>query len=103
MQMQMMYGLSAVIASVDDHPVPLVKLLCSRQIGSRSHQMPKQRLMASQCLCLRDNVLFWDKEEMSRSLGVDVGKTDAELVFIDAVRRDFSGKNLTEQAVSIHL
>jgi hypothetical protein len=33
---------------------------------------------------------------MSRSLGIDVGKRDAELVLIDAVRRNYPGENLAE-------
>jgi len=53
-------------------------------------------------LCLRRYVLLGDDQYMGWRLWVDIGKTDAQLILIDAIRWDNAGYNLAKQTICGH-
>ena len=98
-QMQVVHSLPAIVACVHDDPVAIVQLLFACDLSRRGHQMAHQRRIFSQRLRRRANVLFGNDQQMRGRLRIDVGKADAEFVFVHAVGRNGAVDNLAEQTV----
>lgn len=96
MQVKMIHRLPSIFASIDDDAVAAFQLLASRQAGSGSQQMTKQRRMFSRRLRLRGDVLFGNNQQMSWSLRIDIRKGYAEFVFVHTVRGDLSIDDFAE-------
>src|SRR5260370_41285913 len=101
--MQMMDGLAAVVAGVDNDAIAAIEPLAPRKVRRGCHQVPKQRFVLGHSLGLRGNVLFGDDNQMRRRLRVDIREADAQLIFVYAVGRDGSGDNLAKQTIVWHL
>lgn len=83
-QMQMVDRLSAVFANVDHHPIACRKLLFARDLSDRPQQMAKQRAVFRSGLRQRSDVLARNHQQMHGRLRMNVRKSDALLIFIDA-------------------
>jgi hypothetical protein len=102
MQVKMMDSLPAVIARIHHHAISLLELLRARKFRRSRHQVAEQRLVLRQRSGLRDNMDLWNDEQVGRCLGIDVGKANAQLVFIDSVGWDVTRDDLAKQAVWTH-
>lgn len=101
-QVQVVDGLAALFPGVDDYAIAVVQLAGAGDVGSGGHQMAQQRSVFGGGLCLRGNVLFGNDQQMSWGLGIDIGETDATLVFINTIRGDLSLNNFAEQTIGRH-
>ena len=86
--MEVVDGLAALVAGVKHDTVAAVQLSSARSVGGDGQQMAEKGRIFGGCLGLRGDVLFGDHQQMSRSLWVDVGKDDAEIVLVHAVCGD---------------
>ena len=100
--MEMVYHLAAVFARIDDDAIAAIQLPRTGEIGSGRHHMPQQLSVFGHRLRLGDDVLLRNDEQVGRGLRVDIGKSDAEIVFKDTVRRNFALYDLAEQTVNWH-
>jgi hypothetical protein len=47
-------------------------------------------------------MFFWDDQKMDRGLGRDIPEGQELFIFVECICRDFTGNDLTEQAMFIH-
>ena len=99
MEMEMVYGLAAIVSGVDDHAIASIQLLPSGDLCCHSHEMPQQRSVLGQRLRLRRDVLFGNNQQVRRRLRVDIGKADAEFILVHSIGGDGAGDDFAEQAV----
>ncbi len=90
MEVEVVDGLAAVFASVEDDAVAAIQLSSARDLRRDGQQVAEQWRMFGGCLCLRGDVLFGDDEQMGGGLRTDVGEDDAEVVFVYAVCRNLT-------------
>ena len=98
-QMQVIHRLPPVVPCVDDDAITLIQLLFARNLSCRGQQMAHQRGVFGPRLRARTDVLFGDDQQMGRSLRTDIGKADAEFVFIHAIGWNSTVDDFAEKAV----
>jgi len=81
--MQVIHGLAAVFAGVDDGSITLDETLLAGDLSYHAEQMAKQRSICFCSLSQRANVLTRDDEDMNRGVRMNVGEGDALLVFVN--------------------
>jgi hypothetical protein len=96
MQMQVVHGLSAILAGVDDDAITAVELPAASQSCCGGQEVAQQGGVLGCGLGLRDDVLFRNNQEMNGSLWIDIRKTDAEFIFVNSVRRNLSFDDFAE-------
>lgn len=97
-QMEMVYGLAAVLADIDDHAIAGIKFFLAGDFGRSPQEMAEQSAVFGGRLGEGGDVLARNDEQMHRSLGVDVGEGEALLVLVDAGRGDASIGDFAEKA-----
>jgi len=97
-QMQVIHRLPTIITGVHNDPVAFAQLLIARNLASRSHQRSHQSHICSNCTCRRSNVPLRNDQHVCRRLRIDVGKTNAKFVFIDAACRNIPVDDPAEEA-----
>ena len=98
-EMQMVHRLPAIVACIRDDSITTIQLLFPRNFCRGDHQVAHQRSIFRERFCSRSDVLLGDNQKMCRRLGIDVGKSDAEFVFIHTVGGDCAGDDLAKQAI----
>ncbi len=98
-QMQVMNGLAAVRAGIDDQSMSVAELMRAGKVRSYGHQMPQQRRMFFRNVGKRGEMLLRDDEQMRRCLRVNVGKGDALGIFVKELGGDNAGDDLAEEAI----
>lgn len=98
-QMQVIHRLPPVVPCVDDDAITLIQLLFARNLCRRRHQMAHQRRVFGSRLRRRTDVLFGYDQQMGRSMRTDIGKADAEFVFIHATGWNSPVNDFAEKAV----
>ena len=102
MQMQMVDGLSAVGAGVDDDAISASEACVAGYLRRLREQMPEEGGVLFFGVCLRGDVLPGNDQEMGGRLGIDIGEDDAAFVLILSIGRNSAGDDLAEQAVRRH-
>ena len=77
MQVEVVDGLSAVRAGVENDAIAAVKLCGAGDFGGLSKQMAQQRRLRRLCLCQRGDVFLGNNQQVGRCLGVKVGEAEA--------------------------
>lgn len=99
MQMQMVYALGTIRPIIDYNPksfLPQSFLLCDWL--SRIQKMTKQALVTLICIWkpCQSTTLFWNQEEVHRTLGLNITKREALVIFVDYLGRNFLIDNLVK-------
>lgn len=100
--MKMVDRLTALFPCVHDDAIAAIQLSTLSNLRRGGHQMTQQRCMFGSRLCLRGKVEFGNDQQVGGRLRVDVGKADAEIVLVHAVRRNLAFYNLAEYTVAWH-
>ena len=103
MKVEVVDRLPPVVTRIDDDAISLVELMLASQVCGSSHQVTEQRLMIRNGLRLGCDVFLRDDEQMCGGLGIDIGKTYAELILVKTVRWYLSGKNPTKKTVGMQI
>ena len=98
-EMKVIHRLPPVVPRVDDDAITLIQLLFARNLCRCGQQMTHQRRVFRPRLRGRTDVLFGDDQQMGRSLRTDIGKADAEFVFIYATGWNSTVDDFAEKAV----
>ena len=98
-QMQMIHRLATIIAGVHDDPVAFAQLLVARDRAGRRHQRPQQPGIFSDALAVEAICRFGMISICVGRLRIDVRKTNAKLVFIDAACWNIPADDPAEEAV----
>jgi hypothetical protein len=96
---QVIYGLAAVLPGVDDETIAVVQLLLSRNLASQVQQVAEHRSVLRQSMCVRRDVLLRNDQYMHRSLRVDIRERERVLVLTQALGGNGTGDDLAEEAV----
>src|SRR5699024_8808850 len=101
MEMQVGYGLLALLSDIGDHPIAGARksqLLC--QLGDHCEDMPHNMGILLRHRTDRLNMGLGHHQEVGRCLGGDVIKSVAQVILVDPVAGDLPGNDLAEQAVA---
>ncbi len=99
--MEVVDGLAAVVAGVDDQAVPVGEAVCAGEVGGYGGEVAEERGVFLGDVGERGEVLLGDDKEVGGGLGVDVGKGDGLVVFMEALGGDGAGDDLAEEAVGV--
>ena len=100
--MQMRDCLSSQLLAIDDEPIPVLNAQFLGEFGGDDMQMAEERDVLFFEIGVSWDHLPGDDEHMSRRLGIDVSKSQALIVFINDVRRNFLVYNLRKKVVLKH-
>lgn len=98
-QVQVVHRLSSIVSRVHNDAITIVQLLFTRNLSRRGHQMTHQRRIFRQRLRSRPDMLFGNDQQMRGSLRIDIGKANAEFVFIHAAGWNSTVDDFAEKAV----
>jgi hypothetical protein len=93
--MQMVNGLSAVVACVEHQ----AKAIREFALGERSSFLQQMAKDFSRSFGYIGEVLFWDKQPVRGSLRVNVGERERLLVFVDGFHRDLVACDSAEETI----
>ena len=99
MQMQMVDGLSAIGAGIDDEPIAVLQLFPSGNLRGCGDEMPQHGGVFGDGLFGGGQVLLRNDQQMVRSLWVEVGKGKDKIVLVDAFDGNGAGSDLAKDAV----
>src|SRR5690606_5762857 len=96
-----MYGLTAVVAGIDDAAIAIAgeTLLFCNPAGSEQ-LLAHDRLILGLQVCHTGDVFFGNQQDVVRGAGIDVPKRIQMLIAVQAVRRNLSCHYPAEQAVT---
>lgn len=97
--MEVVDGLTAVRAGVDDQAVAAGEVLLPGDEGRGGEQLAEPWGFGGRGVGERGDVLLRDKENVRRCLGADVWEGQDVLVLIEARDGDCAGGNFAEEAV----
>ena len=100
MQMQVIYGLSAVGAGVDDDAKTVVEVLLLSDLFGCVEKLA-ENFAGGRSLRERRIMLFGDDQQVNRSLWINVWKCEDGIVFVHACDRDHIAGDLAEEAVGV--
>ena len=100
--MEVVDGLAAIRAGVEDDAIAAVEPICPRDFGGLGKQVAQQRRLRRPGLRQRRDVFLGNDQQMGRRLGAKVGEAEAQLVLVDALGRDAAGDDLSEDAIGTH-
>jgi hypothetical protein len=103
MQMDMVDALASVNASVHDQTIAPRKTLARGNIAGGSHQVTQKRGVLVRGVCVGRYVLPGYQQQMRRRLGMNVGKTEAEVVLIDPLNGNLCPCNFAEKTIIGHV
>jgi len=95
-------GLSRGGTIVKDHPEAINKVEFGGQLCAYPHHLTDKLLIFRLHERRSNNMFFGDDQKMDRRLGRDIPEGQELIVFVEFLRRDFTGNDLTEQAMFIH-
>ena len=96
---EMVDGLAAVRAGVDDETVPVVEVLLASNVTGRGEQVAEQGGVLGQGFGVRRDVALGDDEHVDGGLRMNVGEGQGVGRFVEARDRDGAANDLAEQAV----
>ena len=102
MQVEMVDGLTAIVAGIHYDTVATIELLSTRQLRGRSHQMSQNRGVRFGRVGHGGHMLFGNDEEVPGRLRMDVGKRKCMLVFEKTLRRNRAGNDPAEETIGSH-
>ena len=94
----MVYGLAAVFAGVDDHPITFREAFGTGDFGGGAEQVAEQSFVASPGIGERADMLAREDKHMGRRLRIDVREGVAELVLVEGFGGNASFDDLAEDA-----
>jgi len=100
--MQMRDCLSSQFLAIDDEPIPVLNVQFLGEFSGHDMQMAQERDVFFFEIGVSRDHLPGDDEHMGRRLGIDVSKSQALIILINDVRRDFLVYNLQEKVVLKH-
>ena len=100
--MEVVDGLAAVWAGVEDDAIAVIEPGGARNFGGLGKQMAQQRRLRRLGLRQRRNVLPGNYQQMGGRLGAEIGEADTQLVLVDALGRDAAGDDLAEETIGTH-
>jgi hypothetical protein len=98
MDVEVIYGLAAVVTGVDDDAIAVVEAFGAGDVGCYRDEMAEKRAMAGIGLGEGNNVLAGRNEDVHRGLGMDVSEGVAQVVLMDGRRRNGAVNDLAEEA-----
>jgi hypothetical protein len=101
MQMEVVNGLSAMLAGVDDDAIPARQVLSSCELGRSRHEMTEQLAVVGIGLTHGADVLAWNDEQMHGRLGMNIGEGVAKFILINGMGRNGSVNDLAKEAAHI--
>jgi len=99
MDVEVVDGLAAVGAGVNDQPVAISQVLLTRDFSCCRDQMPEHGCILRRCVGKRGDVLLRDEQDMYRCLRVDVREGEDMVVLIDALGGDGAGDDFAEETI----
>jgi len=102
-QVEVVDGLAAIVAGVDDQAVAVGEGVGAGEIGGDGGEMAEEGSVVRGGVGERGEVLLGDDEDVSGGLRVDVGEGEGEVVLVEAGGGDGAGDDLAEEAVWIRL
>jgi hypothetical protein len=97
-EVEVLDGLAAVGAGVDDDAVAVGEVLLAGDFGGGGEELAEERGVGGGGVGERGDVLFGDDEDVDGGLGVDVREGEDVVVLIEASDGDGAGGNLAEEA-----
>src|SRR5581483_3122689 len=101
MKMEMEYRLSPVVPVIDDQPVPFPEVQLFGHLGGPFGQK-RDHWVAGGYVFDRLNMFLGNDQNMRRGGGMDIGKGEDLIVFINDVRRYFFSNDLAENTMVAH-
>jgi hypothetical protein len=95
---EVVYGLAAVGAGVDDEAVAVGEVVLAGEVSGDVEEMAEGGFVVERGMGVAGDVVFGDDEEVGGGLGVDVCEGDGGVVFVEAGGGDFSGDDFAEEA-----
>jgi hypothetical protein len=95
---EMIHGLAAVRAGVDDHPIALGEALGAGNLGDGPEQVAEESAVTLFALGQRDDVLAGSDQHMYRRLRMKVREGVALIVLVDGGRGYASVNDLAKEA-----
>jgi hypothetical protein len=97
MDMEMRYAFPAIRAIIDDQTETRVMqaFLLGHGLRNKDEMTQKRFVLGSGCRNARD-FLFWNDQDVNRSLRVDIVESQAEIVFINDPGGNFPGDDFGE-------
>ena len=97
MDVEVVDGLAAVGAGVDDEAVAVGEVLGAGDFADGVEEMAEERFVILRRMGMRGEVVLGDDEDVGGSLRVEVREGESLLVFVDAGGGDFSRDDLAEE------
>src|SRR5580698_220332 len=98
MHVEMIDGLAAVRAVVDDQTVAAVEALFTGDLCCRVKEMAEKIAVVFSGFADGSDVFARHDEDMCRCLGANVGKGVEPVVLVDGCGRNFTGDDFAEEA-----
>lgn len=98
-QVKVAYGLSAVVARVDDGAVTVGQALLLSDLVGGGEEVAKEYRVVGCGLGQGLEVLLWNEQDVGRGLWIDVGKGEDVVVFVELGDGDGAGGDLAEETV----
>ena len=95
--------MAAVRAGVDDEAVTAVEVMSAGQMPGFGEKAAEEGGIFGEGVGVGGNVALGDKEQVGRSLWVDVCDSENLWGFVEALDGDGAGDNLAEKAVGVGL
>jgi len=95
-------GLSCGGAIVKDQPEAINKVEFGGQSCAYPHHLTDKLFIFRLHEGRSNNMFFGDDQKMDRGLGRDIPEGQELFIFVECICRDFTGNDLTEQAMFIH-
>jgi len=96
--MEVVDGLSAVGAGVEDDAVAVGEVLKAGDFGGGGEEVAEEGCVGWGGVREGGDVAFGDDEDVGRGLGIDVGEGEGEVVLVEAGDGDGGGGDLAEEA-----
>jgi len=96
--MEVVDGLSAVGAGVEDDAVAVGEVLLAGDLGGGGEEVAEEGGVGWNSVGERGDVALGDDEDVDGGLGVDVGEGEGEVVLVEAGDGDGGGGDLAEEA-----
>ena len=100
--MEMVDGLAAVGAGVEDEAVAVGELFLAGDFGGGGEEVAEDLAMLRRGVRVGDDVALGDEQKVHGRLGIDVGEAEGVFVLVDASDGDLIADDLAEEAVGGH-
>jgi len=96
---QMVDGLAAVGAGVDDQPIAIAEILSSCDLAGGGNKLAEHGCVLRRGVIERGEMLFGDEQDVHRRLGVNVREGEDVVVLIEAFDGNGAGDDFAEQTI----